>query len=65
MNRWAPTLFLSLNETAKRYHPPYEIGETQAQQMKRNQNKNDVGWTAPSFEAEVLRRHAFASSRTC
>lgn len=101
MSLWAPSLFLSLNDTAKRYRPAYEPNETQEQQRTRNenrnevkrqlrdavlhravfsprqfeevmlnfwrnhfsidQNKNDVGWMAPSFEAQVLRRHVFGS----
>ena len=99
MNRWAPTLFLSLTDTQKRYNPPYRPDDDEAVQRERNQNrqevrrqlrdavlyravasprqfeevmlnfwrnhfsidqnKNDVAWMAPSFEAEVLRRHVF------
>jgi len=99
MMEWAPSLFLSLNDTMKRYNPPYQRGESEETQQKRNQNrrevkrqlrdavlyravasprqfeevmlnfwrnhfsidqnKNDVAWMAPNFEARVLRKHAF------
>ncbi len=95
----APSLYLSLADTAKRYRPDYKKNESREQTKKRNQNraavqkqlrdavlrraidsprqfeevminfwrnhfsidqnKNDVAWMAPSFEAEVLRNHAF------
>ena len=97
----APSLFLSLNDTMKRYRPPYERGEGPEVQRMRNQNraavqrqlrdvvliravtsprqfeevmlnfwrnhfsidqnKNDVAWMAPNFEAQVLRKHAFGT----
>jgi len=42
MAKWAPSVFLSLNDTAKRYRPPYKRNETREQTRKRNQNRAEV-----------------------
>lgn len=101
MARWAPSLFLPLTDTARRYRPEYQPDETVEQQRLRSQNrqavkhqlrdavlhravfsprqfeevmlnfwrnhfsidqnKDEVVWMAPSFEAQVLRRHVFGT----